>query len=191
MIGALHKILIEMKNISELMIDLAYSAVIYNNKEIAEEVMYLGEMVRSLNIQLQRRAIEKAIVEKSVDEPLVVIRMGDVAEDMAEAAIELAYVVLKEIEPHPILKESLKEFDITIVRFRVHESSALVGKSLGSVRLASETGMWVIAIKRGEKWLFGPDESTVINVNDIVIAKGPLEGARKLKKICHTGMDVD
>jgi uncharacterized protein with PhoU and TrkA domain len=33
--------LIQMKDISELMIDLAYSAALFHNKELAEEVMEL------------------------------------------------------------------------------------------------------------------------------------------------------
>ena len=38
---SIKNILIEMKNMSELMVDLAFSAVLFNNKELAEEVLKL------------------------------------------------------------------------------------------------------------------------------------------------------
>lgn len=40
--------LIQMKDISELMIDLAYSSALFNNKELAEEVMALESKVDDL-----------------------------------------------------------------------------------------------------------------------------------------------
>ncbi|MHA1603310.1 MAG: potassium channel family protein, partial [Candidatus Freyarchaeota archaeon] len=35
---SIEDMLVEMKNTSELMVDLAYSALLFNNKEIAEEL---------------------------------------------------------------------------------------------------------------------------------------------------------
>ena len=35
------ELLVEMKNLSELMIDLAYSAALFNDKELAEDVLAL------------------------------------------------------------------------------------------------------------------------------------------------------
>jgi uncharacterized protein with PhoU and TrkA domain len=40
--------LIMMKDISELMIDLAYSAALFNNRELAEEVMELERKMDTL-----------------------------------------------------------------------------------------------------------------------------------------------
>ena len=40
-------ILIEMKDMSELMVDLAYSAVLFNNKDAAEEVLTLENRLNS------------------------------------------------------------------------------------------------------------------------------------------------
>ncbi|MEM2487936.1 MAG: PhoU domain-containing protein, partial [Thermoproteota archaeon] len=42
------EILLEMKNLSELMIDLAYSAALFNDKELAEEVLELEKKVDTL-----------------------------------------------------------------------------------------------------------------------------------------------
>ncbi|MFX1451373.1 MAG: PhoU domain-containing protein, partial [Promethearchaeota archaeon] len=45
---SLRELLTKMKDETELMIDLAYSAVLFRNKEITEEVMKLEEDVDSL-----------------------------------------------------------------------------------------------------------------------------------------------
>ena len=47
-------ILIEMKDMSELMVDLAYSAVLFNNKDAAEEVLTLENRLNSHFLKLQK-----------------------------------------------------------------------------------------------------------------------------------------
>ena len=41
-------LLVEMKNLSELMIDLAYSAALFNDKELAEDVIELESRIDTL-----------------------------------------------------------------------------------------------------------------------------------------------
>ena len=41
-------LLLEMKNLSELMIDLAYSAALFNDKELAEDVIELESRIDTL-----------------------------------------------------------------------------------------------------------------------------------------------
>ncbi|MCK5559793.1 MAG: PhoU family transcriptional regulator, partial [Thermoplasmata archaeon] len=94
-------------------------------------------------------------------------------------------VVLRDIEPHPILKMSIRESDVIISKTQVNPGSSLADCTLGSIRLASETGMWVIAIRRGKEWLFGPDENTDIKVEDILIARGPEEGEKSLLRLAR------
>ncbi len=176
--------LIEMKNISELMIDLAYSALIYNNKEIAEEVIYLEEKIDETYYRIQEEAVEQAIRDGNSSKALITIRLATSIEAISDSAVQIAEVVLRDIEPHPIIKESIKESDITITLAKVSENSVLANKTLEELNLASETGMWVIAIKRGKKWVFGPTENTRIMANDILIAKGPIEGVKHFKDPC-------
>ncbi len=176
--------LIEMKNISELMIDLAYSSLIYNNREIAEEVKYLEEKIDETYYRIQEEAIRQAVEEGNVSKALVIIRLATSIEAISDSAVQIADVVLRDIEPHPVIKESIKESDVTITLGKVSERSVLANKTLGELNLASETGMWVIAIKRKGRWIFGPTENTVVLPGDILIAKGPLEGVKHFKNLC-------
>jgi uncharacterized protein with PhoU and TrkA domain len=175
-------ILLEMKDTSELMIDLAYSALLYDNEEIARHVMELEEKVDEWDQQVQRMAVERAIEDRDVEKALVFIRLADSIENIADGAVLIADVVLRDIEPHPVVAAALRESDTTITTVEVPPESPLVGKTLGGTKLASETGMWVIAIRRRDGWIYGPDEDTRIEAGDLLIVRGPIEGEEELKR---------
>lgn len=169
-------ILLEMKNKAELMVDLAYSSVIYDNIELAEEVYELEDMVDELNDRLQKLVIRDAIAgELEENEALAIIQLAYCAEAIADAAREIADVELRDIELHPIIKESIFESEEVLVKAKV-SSSVLCDKKLGDVDLASNTGMWIIAIKRNGEWIYNVNKDTVIKEGDILFARGAREG---------------
>ncbi|MEM2583171.1 MAG: PhoU domain-containing protein [Candidatus Thermoplasmatota archaeon] len=178
-------ILLEMKNKAELMVDLAYSSVIYDNIELAQEVYELEDIVDELNDRLQKLVIRDAIAgELDENEALAIIQLAYCAEAIADAAREIADVELRDIELHPIIKESVLESDEVLVKVRV-SSSVLCGKTLGEVNLASNTGMWVIAIKRDGEWIYNVDKNTVIKEGDIIFARGAREGVEHFISIAE------
>ena len=177
----LEDLILEVKDKSELMIDLAYSSLLYDNRRIAQEVYDLEEYVDSLHQTIYRiilNDLKKGEID--VDEALVLLRLVDSGEQIADAAQEIADVELRDVELHPIIKESIKESDTVFTRVEVSESSILCNKTLGEIKLASETGMTVIAIRRGNKWKYGPDGDTKILAGDVLFAKGPPDGEKIL-----------
>ncbi len=176
--------LLKMKDTSELMIDLAYSALLYNNKQIAKEVYHLEDIIDKLYNDIQYSAV-KGTSKKNPNVALTIIRLSTSIEMIADSARGIADVVLRDIEPHPILKMSIRESDVIISKTVVRPGSKMVNCSLGKLRLASETGMWVIAIRRGEDWIFGPDENTSIKAGDILIARGPSDGEKPFLKLAR------
>ena len=180
----LEDLILEVKDKSELMIDLAYSSLLYDNRRIAQEVYDLEDYVDSLHQTIYRIILSKLKEgEIDVDESLVLLRLVDSGEQIADAAQEIADVELRDVELHPIIKESIKESDTVFTRVEVSENSILCNKTLGEIRLASETGMTVIAIRRGNKWKYGPNGDTKILAGDILFAKGPADGEKELLEI--------
>ena len=49
--------------------------------------------------------------------------------------------------------------------------------------MASETGMWVIAIRREKEWIFGPNEFTNILPEDILMVRGPRASWKIIRKM--------
>lgn len=171
----------ELKNTSELMIDLAYSSLFFNSKELAEEVQRLEEYVDKLHTDFELLALTSGFRKEEASGFLGLIRLGVATEKIADAAAEMAEVVLREIEPHPVLKLAIREAEETVTQACVTEGSSLIGKTLKEARVPEETGMWILALKRGEKSL-RPKPDLRIQLGDVLIASGYSEGVEDLKK---------
>jgi uncharacterized protein with PhoU and TrkA domain len=176
---------VELKDTSELMIDLAYSALLLNSRELAESVHRLEEYVDKLHIEYEMTVLLSRFKEEEAKGILGLIRLGVVTEEIADAAAEIAETVLRGIEPHPVMKLVIEEADETVTYANVSENSPLVKKKLQEARIPEETGMRVLAIKRGDKYI-RPRPDLEINAGDIIIAFGYAEGEENLKKLASS-----
>ena len=173
---------VELKDTSELMIDLAYSSLLLNSKELAEEVQKLEEYMDKLHTEFELLVLSSKFKKEEAKGFLGLIRLGVVTEKIADAAAQIAEVVLRGIEPHPVLALAIEEAEETITYTKVTENSPLANKTLREAKIPEETGMWVLAIKRGDKCI-RPKPDTRIQVGDILIASGYAEGEEDLKKL--------
>jgi uncharacterized protein with PhoU and TrkA domain len=173
---------VELKNTSELMIDLAYSSLMLNSKDLAEEVERLEEYVDTLHTDFELLALTSNFKKAEASGFLGLIRLGVATERIADAAAEMAEVVLRGIEPHPVLKLAIREAEETVTQACVTEGSPLIDKTLKEARVPEETGMWILAIKRGEKSL-RPKSVIKIQLGDVLLASGYAEGVEDLKKL--------
>lgn len=189
--ASIKDILIEMKNLSELMVDLAYSAVLFNSKDAAKEVLKLENKVNSLNYEIKKQSLVAARSVEDAEKLTALLEIAEAAESIANAAKDLADIVIKGIKPHPVFKMVMEEAEEIIVSVNVQNGSELCDKSLGELVLANRTGMSVIAIRRDETWIYGPDKHTVIRANDALIAKGTEVGSELLKKLANNEIDVN
>lgn len=183
----LEETLREMKDTSELMIDLAYSALLYDNQEIARHVLELEDRIDAWDQAVQQEAVERAIEDGDVQKALVFIRIASSIEDIADGALQIADVVLRDIEPHPVVAEALKESDTSISTVTVPANSPAEGRTLGELKVASETGAWVLAVRREGAWIYGPDEDTALLAGDLLVVRGPIEGEPELRKFLAPG----
>jgi len=174
--------LAELKDTSELMMDLAYSSILFNSKELAQEVQILEERMDNLHTEFELLVLARCIKPEESKNFLGLIRLGVVTEKIADAAAQIAGVVLRGLEPHQVLKLAIKEAEETVTHVHVSKKSKLAGKSLQEAQVHEETGMWVLAVKRGDKWI-RPKPDTVIEAGDLLIASGYTEGEEDLKKL--------
>ncbi|MEM3442489.1 MAG: TrkA C-terminal domain-containing protein [Candidatus Bathyarchaeia archaeon] len=173
---------VELKDTSELMLDLAYSALLLDSKELAEEVQKLEQYVDKLHTDFELLVLSSGFQKDEAKGLLGLIRLGVAAEKIADAAAEMAEVVLRELEPHPVLKQTIKEAEETVTHVCVSENSPLVNKTLKEARIPEETGLWVLAIRKGDKCI-RPKPDSKIEAGDIIIASGYAEGVKDLKKL--------
>ena len=167
--------LVFLKDTSELMIDLAYSSLLLNSRALAEEVEALENHMDDLHTDFELLVLSSGFTPEESKDFLGLIRLGVVTEEIADAAMEIADVVLRGLEPHPILRLVIEEAEETVTRVTVSETSPLVGKKIREAQIQEETGMWVLVIRRN-KWWLRPRPDTVIKAGDILIASGYAEG---------------
>ena len=184
-------ILIEMKNMSELMVDLAYSAVLFNSKDASHEVLKLENRINSLNYEIKTQSLLAARSKEDAEELTALLEIAEATESIANAAKDLADLVIKGFKPHPIFKRVMEESDEMIARVTVKGDSELCNKSLGDLLLDTRTGMRVIAIRRYDTWIYGPNKHTVILEDDVLLAKGTETGSDILVQIADGEMSFD
>ena len=174
--------LVTLKDTSEMMMDLAYSALLLNSSFLAEEVMMLEEQMDELHISFQTRVLSRTEEETKPEELLGIIRMGNVTERIADAAAEIAEVVLRGEEPHRILTMVIQDAEETVESAVVGDNSQIAGKSIKAAEIADETGWWVLVIRRGSLWI-RPKPSTIMFPGDVIIASGYSEGEEDFKQL--------
>lgn len=174
--------LVELKNTSELTIDLAYSSLLLNNTFLAEEAQMLYQRTESINIELEQLLLSCHLIGDDSKGLISLVRMGMAAERIAFAASKIAQVVLRGIEPHPVLKMMIQSADETVERVVVPDDSPIMGRNLKEAQLPEETGWWILVIKRGDKWV-RPKASTVIERGDILVASGYSDGEEDFKQV--------
>lgn len=174
-------LLVEMKDISELMIDLAYSAALFHSRELAEDVLELEDHVDTLAYILGMNAMLAARDAEDAEALVGVSVVAAAANKISDAAADIAAIVLQEIGIHPIVREAFQKVEERLARTEVKPSSILVGQKIGELELAAKIGVDIIAIRRGKKWIINPKEDDAVDMEDVLVARGAPLGIEEFK----------
>ena len=173
-------LLVEMKDLSELMIDLAYSAALFHSHELAKEVLELEKRVDTLAYILDMNAMLAARDAEDAESLAGVSKVAAATDKISDAAADIAAIVLQKIGIHPIVREAFEKVEERLARAEVKHNSIIVRKRLGNLELAAKIGVDIIAIRRGKEWIIDPGEDEIIVKGDILIARGAPSGVKEL-----------
>ena len=84
----------------------------------------------------------------------------------------------------------LGEAEERVIRTEVLKGSELDGKTIGEFRVATKTGCYIRAIRRGEVWIYNPQKDTKILEGDILIVNGSENSVNLLKELSKRAMNV-
>ena len=183
------ELLTEMKDISELVIDLAYSAVLFNNKEIAEEVKFLDVRMDKLNYDIRMMAMMAARTKDDAEQLAGILQVAEAAESISNAAGDITSL-LPEGKTGLILPKILKQAEDQLFRIKVSKESKACDKKIGDMKIESETGTRIIAIRRGICWIYNPRADTKLQEEDWLITRGTNEGNEELNKFLQGKLKV-
>ena len=166
-------LLVEMKDTSELLIDLAYSAVLHGSEDVAREVLALEEKMDVLQMRARMSLMMAARNPDEVEALAPVLGLAAGADRISDAAGDIAKIVLEDIGLPEAMRAALPEAVETLVRGTVAPASPYVDRTLLDINLESDTGVRVLAIHRGDDWILNPGPETVIRADDRLILRGP------------------
>jgi uncharacterized protein with PhoU and TrkA domain len=176
-------LLVELKDASELMVDLAYAAVFFNEEKLASEV---GRLESRMNDDLRRLRTTAMLAARSPEDAegmAGVLWIADAIEQVGDAASDIAHVIAANLGIPDVLKPELRHADEMTARVKVRDSGPIVGRDLRDLSLPTETGMWIVAIRSGLEWRFDPGPDDVISGGDVLVVRGPDEGVNELRQL--------
>jgi len=178
-------LLVEMKDLSELMIDLAYSAALFDSRALAEEVIEMEKRVDTLAYILDMNAMIAARDAEDAEALVGVSVVATAADKISDAAGDIAAIVLQGIGVHPIIREAFEKVEERLTRAEVKPGSVLAKKQVGELELAAKMGVDIIAIRRNKEWIINPKDDERIEEGDVLIARGAPLGIEELEGLAE------
>jgi len=178
-------LLVEMKDLSELMIDLAYSAALFNSRPLAEEVLEMERRVDNLAYLLDMSAMLAARNAKDAEALVAVAVVAAAADKISDAAGDIAGIVLRDIGIHPIVREAFERVEEHLTRTEIQKGSVWANKSLHELELAPKMGVDIIAIRRDKDIIINPKKGELVLEGDIVVARGAPMGIEEFERLAR------
>ena len=177
------EILVEMKDSSELIVDLAYSAVIFDSPEFAEEVLQLEERLDQLLYQIRIQILMASRTREDAEELIGILQVAKAAEQIGNAAEEIVKLVRGDVEYRSFLPFFMREADETIGTVLIANGSEFAGRTPQELGLESAWGIRIIATKHHRRWRYEVNEEGRLREGDLLVFRGTGEGGDLFCKV--------
>ena len=183
---SIKEILREMKQNIDLMIDLAYCAIKFGSKELADETYEIEKRIHELTFLLNVQIIQThtgGFKQAKKLEPIVI--MGYSIDKISDALSDIARVIYinNDISYFVQLFNDLSYVPEPIVKIIVNKGCEFIGQVRRDIHFRSKHGVDIITIRRENTWHF--DKNETILLNDILFIKGEIQPIGELKNLCN------
>jgi uncharacterized protein with PhoU and TrkA domain len=165
-----------MKNISEVAVGLAYSALVLGDPSLAAEVRSLEDRLDEMKDRLEVWVLRAAAPDIDPSPLRGLLALSQAAEDIGDQAQQMVWLIEHGEDIHPILGIALGESDEVVLRVPVAPGSEADGATLAQLELHIEPGYLVLAIKRDGRYRYQPRRHVTLHAGDELIVSGPDEG---------------
>lgn len=172
--------LIEMRDLSEQIIDLSYSAILFDSSDMARQVVELEERLDKLLYNVRIGVLLAARNREDAEKLSGILQVASAAEMMGDASLQLMRLFDEDVEFRPFAPFFLRDGDEKIWAIRVIEGSDIINRKISELGIESETGSRIIAIKRRSRWLYDIEPDKRIKEADILIVRGVEDGLQEL-----------
>ena len=110
-----------------------------------------------------------------------ILQVASSAEDMSNAAGDIVKLIDLDLESRVGLTFAFREGDEKIRSIIIRSESSMCNQAIGTLKVESETGARIIAIKRGNKWIYDINKDTSMKKSDNLIVRGVEDGLNELE----------
>ncbi|RLE65509.1 MAG: hypothetical protein DRJ47_04880 [Thermoprotei archaeon] len=173
-----------LKNASWLMVNLAYSAVLYNDPQFANEVLVLEKAVDRMELLLMMQASLATRKAEEAERMVSIFRLASATSRISNAAADIAKVAFIRVKIPKGAFESFFGGGEMLARIKVDDT--LAGKKIGEVFTEIDAIVDVLTVRRGLKIILEPSRSFILRKGDYLIVKGNCEAVTRLLKYSGT-----
>jgi uncharacterized protein with PhoU and TrkA domain len=179
----LRAMLAESKDLSELMVDLAYAALYFGDPDMAEEVGELEERMDALVHDMRAVCVMATRDPREADAMASVLQVVSSIERIANAAVDIARIVTHRLGIPRELVADLSTAEEVSHRVRVREGSHLARRPLADLELPVQTGMRIVAIRREREWITDVEGEEILMPGDVLFLRGSPAGISRLREL--------
>ncbi len=175
------EILEDLRKLSQIIVDLGYSAILQDDKELAVEANILKRKINELSYEIRLSIIYASksawTTRKEIEQLASVLQVGVAAKEISDGVEDLIAIVIRGKGVHPILKSVFgRDYIMKVVE--VKKSISI--KDMG---ITEEDKIDIEYLRRDDIILFGPiSESLSINPKDIVLLSGSPEKVEEVTR---------
>ncbi|MBW3577049.1 MAG: potassium channel protein [Actinobacteria bacterium] len=177
------ELLVSAKDAAELMVDLAYAAVFFDDVDLGREVLRLEDNLDQALHELRLVCMLAARTPEDAERLSDVLHLAVAIEGIAGAAEEIARVALRDLGVPRELRDDLRHAAEVVARVKIRPDNQLEGRSLRDLALAAHTGMWAIAVRRDAEFVFGPGGDLILREGDVLFLQGPSDGVDLVREL--------
>ncbi len=173
----------QIKDLCSIMVDLAYSAILFEDKALADEVKELRDSIVHLEYLLTMSLQLTVRDGRAAEATLPLVVLGNASTDIANCAVDIANVLTKGFTVHPTIKELAQKTSQNLARGKISEESILKGYSIREIVEKMNYSVSIFAVRKDRKWLIKPDDEMQLEAGDSIIASGSNSGISLLKML--------
>ncbi len=171
------ELLTEMKDMSEVIIDLAYASLMYNSSAMAEKVRGLEDEMDDLKFATRYKVLLSSRTREDARQLSGLLEVASAADRISDAASDIVSLLRFPPEKRPFITEMLSEADEKIRMIKIGPDSSMAGNTIGRLQVEASTGCKIIAIKNRRGWTYDPEDDMKLRANDVIIVRGTDDGA--------------
>ncbi|MHA1186342.1 MAG: potassium channel family protein [Candidatus Heimdallarchaeota archaeon] len=173
----------QIKDLCSIMVDLAYSAILFEDKALVDEVKELRDSIVHLEYLLTMSLQLTVRDGKAAEATLPLVVLGNASTDIANCAVDIANVLTKGFTVHPTIKELAQKTSQNLARGKISEESILKDYSIREIVEKMNYSVSIVAVRKDNKWLIKPDGEMQLEAGNFLIASGSNSGISLLKML--------